>query len=122
MPILEVEIVVNPGEILPAGLAAEIAERAGDIFGSAAGGTWVRIYPLPRENYAENGGSLDDTIRPVFVSILKAQLPPADILRDEVCRVTEAIAKACGRPAENVHIVYQPEGKGRVAFGGRIVE
>jgi len=122
MPILEVEIIVHPGENLPAGLAAEIAERAGEIFRSAAGGTWVKIYPLPRERYAENGGSLEETIRPVFVRILQAKLPPPDILRDEVFRLTEAIAMACGRPAENVHIVYQPEGSGRVAFGGNLVK
>lgn len=122
MPILEVEIVMHPGEIIPEGLASEIAERVGEIFGSAAGGTWVRIYSLPREHYAENGVSFEDTIRPVFVSVLKGKLPPPDILRDEVCRLTEAIAKVCGRPAENVHIVYQPEGSGRVAFGGKLVE
>ncbi len=38
----------------------------------------------------------------------------------EVRRLTDAIAAACGRPAENVHLVYAPAGRGRVAFGGRL--
>ena len=25
-------------------------------------------------------------------------------------------------PAENVHVIYLPEGRGRVAFGGRLIE
>jgi hypothetical protein len=33
----------------------------------------------------------------------------------------QAIAHSCGRGVENVHLFYQPEDRGRVAFGERVV-
>ncbi len=44
-----------------------------------------------------------------------------DDLRREVAALTPAIAAICARLPENVHILYQPDGAGRVAFGGRVV-
>jgi phenylpyruvate tautomerase PptA (4-oxalocrotonate tautomerase family) len=38
----------------------------------------------------------------------------------EVEAVTEAMARLFDRPRENVHVLYEPEGRGRVAFGGRL--
>ena len=103
------------------GLAAEIADRCGQVFGSAPGSTWVKLHPFPHEHYAENGGGPPDGVFPVFVSVLKARLPAPDALRVEVARLTAAIAEATRRPAENIHIVYLPAGAGRVAFGGELV-
>jgi hypothetical protein len=54
--------------------------------------------------------------------VLKASLPSVELLQSEMARLTGAIAKACARPEENVHIVYEPAGSGRVAFGGRLVQ
>lgn len=121
MPILEVEIVCLPEEGLPAGLASEIANRAGVIFGSPEGGTWVRLRRLEANNYAENGVSQADTPQPVFVRVLKAVVPSGEALVSEVARLTQVIASACGRPVENVHLIYEPQGTGRVAFGGKVV-
>ena len=42
-------------------------------------------------------------------------------LQTEVDRLTAAIAQICDRPAENVHIIYLPEGAGRIAFGGKVI-
>lgn len=120
MPILSVEIVVRPDEHIRPELARELADRTGEILGSLPGNTWVKVYPIARENYAENYSQLQD-IYPVFISILKATLPSTDILQVEVTKLTAAVAKVCGRPEENVHIVYLPEGTGRVAFGGRLL-
>jgi phenylpyruvate tautomerase PptA (4-oxalocrotonate tautomerase family) len=121
MPILEVEIVINLDEELPTGLASELAASAAKIFGSPPGQTWVKLKSLPRMHYAEDG--LDPTvdIRPVFVSVLKRLNPPAQEMVREVGALTRTIGQACGRPEQNVHILYEPPAAGRLAFGGRIV-
>lgn len=117
MPIVTVEIVTRPGESSIPGLAAALADRMGTIFGSAAGGTWVKVRRLARENYAENGGTPAQT-DPVFVSVLKVHesLPAAREV--EAARLTAAVAEICDRRPENVHVIYGPAGAGRVAFGG----
>jgi len=121
MPIVDVEIVLRPGESMRAGLAAEIADRCGEVFGSPPGNTWVKLRPIPCDHYAENGGGPPDGVYPVFVLVLKARLPAPDPLRAEVSRLAAAIAEATGRPVENVHIAYLPAAAGRVAFGGELV-
>lgn len=103
------------------GLAAELADRSGRVFGSPPGSTWVKLRAIPYDHYAENGGGPSDGVCPVFVSVLKARLPAPDVLRVEVARLGAAIAEATGRPVENVHIAYLPAGAGRVAFGGELV-
>jgi len=121
MPILDVEVVLEPGEALRPELAGELADRAGEVFGASLGTTWVKVRAIPAEFYSENQTARPTDVYPVFVSVLKAKLPPLDELQREVTRLTEAVARICRRPLENVHILYLPEGAGRVAFGGRIV-
>ena len=53
MPIVEVEIVLLPGESMRSGLAAEIADRCGEVFGSPPGSTWVKLRAIPCDHYAE---------------------------------------------------------------------
>ena len=120
MPILNVEIIMRPDESIRPELARELADRTGEIFGSSPGSTWVKVYLLARENYAENIIASED-ICPVFVSVLKAKLPSPDLLQVEVAKLTAAVAQICGRPQENIHIIYLPEGMGRVAFGGKMI-
>ena len=121
MPILEVEIVLRPGEILAADLSSSIANSASNVFGAPPGRTWVRLRTLDPERYAEDGGGQPPGVYPVFVSILKADLPPLDELAVEIAALTQAIAQVCDRPAQNVHIRYEPLARGRTAFGGRLV-
>jgi len=120
MPILDVEVIMRPDESIRPGLAKELADRAGEIFESAPGGTWVKVHSMSRDMYAENGGTSED-IAPVFVSVLKAKLPSHDLLQKEVAKLTATIAQQCGCPEENVHIMYLPEGAERVAFGGKVL-
>ena len=122
MPILDVEVVLQPGESLRPELAGELADRAGEVFGASPGTTWVKLRAIPAAHYAENQTGHPTDMYPVFVSVLKARLPPLDERQREVARLTEAVARACQRPSENVHILYLPEGSGRMAFGGRIVQ
>jgi hypothetical protein len=121
MPILEIEIVVPENETLSGELAPSLAEAAGEIFESPAGGTWVRLRDLPLSQYAENGGGPQEDVLPVFVTVLKARLPSPGDLEGEIERLTNEIARLCKRSVENVHLFYQPEGVGRIAFGGRLV-
>ena len=122
MPVLEVEIVQPDGVPLDPALAAGIADAAGEVFDSAAMRTWVRLRALPLSQYAENGGGPPQGVAPVFVTVLKAALPPPDRRQEEVRHLTQRIAVVCRRPAENVHVLYSPDGAGRAAFGGRLVE
>ena len=120
MPIPTVEIVTRPGEQLPSSLAKQLADSLGKALGSEPGETWVRLFSLLAEHYAEGPGESGDFF-PVFVTVLRAHLPAADILKDEVRRLTDVIAGLCDRPPENVHLQYLPPGACRVAFGGTLV-
>ena len=56
----------------------------------------------------------------MFVTVLKAQRPTGLALEADVRALTEGVARVCGRPVENVHVLYEPEVQGRIAFGGRL--
>jgi phenylpyruvate tautomerase PptA (4-oxalocrotonate tautomerase family) len=121
MPILDIEIVVSdstPG--LPAGIAQSLADAAAEAIGAPVGTVWVKLRVLPSTHYAEDHGK-PEGVYPVFVTVLKSRVPGGSALEDEIQRLTEAIATVLNRPQENVHILYQPDGAGRVAFGGRLV-
>ena len=58
----------------------------------------------------------------MIVSVLQADLPEGPALEEQAARLTRAIALACDRPPENVHLIYEPPARGRIAFGGRLRE
>jgi len=118
MPIIEIEIVNKIGESFPPDLAANLADEMGKVFASPAGGTWVRLRFLPRQQYGENGG-LTEIVNPVFVTVLKADLPSLEQRKLEAQEIAGIVANLCSRPQENVHIVYLPSAAGLVAFGGQ---
>lgn len=120
MPILDIEMVVAPGEMIPAGIAPAVADAAAEIFDAPAGTTWAKFHTLPAADYAENGIGAAETPAPVFVRVLKRDLPETGAMRIEAARLAASVAKVCGRPVENVHILYEPPGAGRVAFGGKL--
>ena len=122
MPILDVEAVLLDHEIIDPHWALEIADATGRIFDTSPGHTWVRIRGLPRSQYAENGAGDSPKFGPVFVTVLKEQLPEVKDLRAEVEKLTGVIAEIIGRPEENVHVLYLPPGAGRISFGGKLVE
>lgn len=121
MPILEVEIVTSHGESLQPGLAQQLADAAGDVFGTPPGRTWARLRTLSRDQYAENRAAVLIDIQPVFVTVLKSRACGTAELKGETAKLCEALAQACGRPKENVHILYLPEAAGRMSFGGELV-
>ena len=120
MPILYVEIV---GDYDPDhGVALKIADRAAPVLGADRGQVWVKLRRIPRELYAENGRGDPCPDQPVFVKVTKGVLQDVEELRVEAEQLTKAVAEAVGRPAENVHIIYEPSAAGRIAFGGKLVE
>lgn len=120
MPIVDIEIVgATEAE---AGLCAQpVADALGVIFGSGTGGTWVRVRGLAATSYAENADPAPAGRDAVFVTVAKRELPAPAVLEMEIARVTGAVAAACGRPRERVHVAYEPPLGGRMAFGGRLV-
>ena len=121
MPIVDVEMILAEGESISRNLAKDLADAVGDVFRSPPGHTWVRVRALADHEYGENGAVPTDPVFPVFVTVLKAHLPPPEPMGKEVSGLTEAVARVCGRARENVHILYLPEAAGRLAFGGKIV-
>jgi phenylpyruvate tautomerase PptA (4-oxalocrotonate tautomerase family) len=122
MPIVELELVINgEAEKLGSELIQRLADQIGDYFGSDPADTWLRVRYLDRSQYAENRSRVPDSLKPTFVSILKYQLPGEDKLVEGARRLAEITANCIGRPLENTHIIFEPDGRGRVAFGGELV-
>jgi len=120
MPIVDIEIVLRTNEAIREELVSELADELGEIFHSSPGETWVKVQMLAADHYAENGGT-PDGVYPVFVTIIKSKLSSIEEMQNDVAKITGAVAQICGRPSENIHVIYQPEGRGRVAFGGKLV-
>jgi phenylpyruvate tautomerase PptA (4-oxalocrotonate tautomerase family) len=122
MPVVEVEVVLRAGETLRPQLAKALADALGHIFAAPPRTTWIRLRGLAAEDYAENADDPPAGERPVFVSVLQKRRPRRSEMQQEVDRITAAVADLCGRQTGSVHVIYLPDGAGRVAFGGRIVE
>lgn len=121
MPILNVDVVVGENETLDPALPRKLADAAGETFGTSPGQTWVKVNAVTRDQYDEQGG-LDSAVSPVIAEVLKGQIQDdLDALEAEARELTSKFAEILGRPAENVHIIYAPEGIGRVVFGGKLV-
>jgi len=121
MPIVEIEIVLKPGEKISENQTIATANKLGELFGSKPGGTWIKVRVLEPEFYSENGMG-KEKVNPIFVKILKGQRPQPGTLKSEIEQVVNTISNIYDRHRENVHIIYEEDGAGRVAFGGKFVE
>ena len=122
MPILDIELIASdstPG--LPADLTQSLADAVAQVFGTPQGTVWVKVRVIPAAQYAEDNGT-PLGVYPVFVTVLKSRVPKGSALEDEIAQLTQVIAEVLNRPDTNVHIFYQPDGTGRVAFGGKLVK
>ena len=122
MPIVDVQLVVPGIECVPPSLAQAVADALGHLFASPAGHTWVRASALSASNYAENGSRVEQDGLPVFVTLLLAAPPEGDARVTQAALITTAVALAVGRDRSNIHLEYAAPGKGRIAFGGVLVE
>ena len=118
MPIVVMEVVVPEHEVLPAALAPRAAAALGRLFGSAPGGTWVRVHELRQDRYAENDSKAP---APLFVSVLHKELPSSLARAEQAKAIAREVAALTGRPMENVHVIFEAAGRGRVAFGGELM-
>ena len=98
-----------------------LADALGELFGSQPSGTWVRARQQQRAYYAENMIDFSPDLRPVIVEVLKSEVASGNGLAIEAAAVCAVVAKILGRRTENVHVIYQPAARGRVAFGGQLV-
>ncbi len=121
MPIVDVRPVVSASQHLPADAAQVIANSIAGVLSADTGRIWVRLTELHKDRYAEDGEVVDDNDLPVFVQVLHADLPTEDARVQEAQALAVAVAASLGRQVERVHIEYAPPGRGRVAFGGKLV-
>jgi phenylpyruvate tautomerase PptA (4-oxalocrotonate tautomerase family) len=121
MPILEIDVVLrSESDFVGDASARRLAVRCGQRLGSEPGRTWVMVREIPTAHYAEDG-SAGEAVAPVFVRVLQADPVPIERIEDVVHGLTEAVADALGRSKAQVHVILEPPGRGRVAFGGRLV-
>jgi phenylpyruvate tautomerase PptA (4-oxalocrotonate tautomerase family) len=121
MPIVDVELVLETGKPRREFDVNDLANVIGGAFDSPAGSTWVRLRYLPAAQYGENGDEMAE-FAPVFVGVLKACVGDLAEREREAQALTGAVARALDRPESCIHVVYEPEGAGRVAFGGAMVK
>jgi len=122
MPIVTLELVVEPDHAVERGLTQSLADTIGRVLKSPPGQTWIRMRLLPRDAYAENEALVETAELPVFVGVLERQPPAGADLQAEITALTDAIAQVIGRPAACVHIAYAPAAVDRVSFGGKLVQ
>jgi len=120
MPLVVIEIVGGESPVPPR-LTNRLADKLGAIFGSKPGETWVRVHTLPHKAYAENKIAAPLGADAVFVAVTRRELPPVKFLTTEAALIASAVGKLCERPAERVHVIYEPPAAGRIAFGGKLV-
>jgi phenylpyruvate tautomerase PptA (4-oxalocrotonate tautomerase family) len=121
MPIVDVQV-VGSDEVASPNLAAELAAALGQLFATRPGSVWVRLSVLPSNLYAENGVPQAQRPNPVFVRVMHADLPPLDGLAAQARALATVIGGCLKRPPDLVHIEYAPPGRGRVAFGGTLLQ
>ena len=120
MPILDIQIVARPGEKVSDELAQSIATELGSVLRVRSGGLWVRVHVIPPGQYAENAAG--EAPAPVFANWLESDRPVGDTLTQRIAAITKSVARLTGRPAEHVHVLFEPAARGRVAFGGELLE
>lgn len=123
MPIVDIEVVTGAADpVVEKKTLQLLADDLGSLFGGESGSTWVRLRSIDQDAYAENGGAPGSPVLPVFVSILRAELPERAAMRREMGGVAEIVARMLDRPRENVHVLYGPDARGRIGFGGTLLE
>ncbi len=122
VPIIRLKLIIqDDAERLGKGALQTLANELGIFFESEPSGTWVEVEYLPVEQYAENRFELPADMKTTLVYVLKHQLPTEEEVAREALDLARIVSKRLQRPRRNTHIFYEPPGKGRIAFGGRLV-
>ncbi len=122
MPIVTLEYVQSDenDRIDPITLQS-LTDSLGALFTSPPGNTWVSVRYIDRTEYAENETKVPARVKPTFVHILLRTLPEENQLLVLADKAASTVAKVLSRQQENTHIIFAPEGYGRVAFGGKLI-
>lgn len=119
MPIFELELVTAEPSDPPGGpVVQELADALAGAVDGAEAETWVRLRTLPRSQYAENGRDLPEDVEPVFVSVTHRHRPTGADREAEAGTVADTVGEILDRSSDAVHVIYEPDGADRVAFGG----
>lgn len=119
MPIVTIEIFGGLGR--RAGkLAQALADECSPAFPPNHREVWLHLRLVPGENWTVSNRSIRGPL-PVFVHVVREVNPRGAKLRREIERLTGAVARVTGRPQKQVHVIYEPSAKGRMAFGGRLL-
>ena len=102
-------------------MAKPIAEGLARVFKAGPGCVWVRLRSIPAGSYAENGPAGTEALYPVFVTVIHADLPSPEALALESAAIADAVGHCLHRDAQQVHVEFAPAGRGRVAFGGKLL-
>ena len=122
MPIVRRQLVIrDDSERVAHETLQLLADELGAYFQSGTAATWIKVDYIPFEQYAENQEPLCEDARPTLVYVLKYRIPDQDRLALEAKQLARIVANVLRRPERNTHIIYEPDGKGRVAFGGLLV-
>ncbi len=119
MPILDIDIVGWPDDYAD-NLSQILADSVGLALNSRPQGTWVKLTFVEPRYYAENEGAQD--LPPVIARVLQADTPKGNALKQQIADLTSAISSATNRTEASVHLILEPNAKGRVAFGGNLVD
>ncbi len=113
MPILEIDVVTRDGPVsIDTG---SLAHALGAALDAVPGSVWVRVRHLPAADYAENGAQPDPL--PVFVRVV-ARIVDGTRLPQHARVIAAEVATALHRPRERVHVIFEPDARGRIFFGG----
>ena len=121
MPIVDVQVVAAPSAAARPSLARELADAIGAALAAPAGRVWVRLALRAPSDYAENVCTLGKGEAPAFVTVLHADPPEGDARAAEAQAIASAVAGCLGRDVGWVHVEYAPAGRGRIAFGGKLL-
>ena len=122
MPIITVQYVdIGNRAELEDGVCQQLADALGAVLQSEPGGTWVKLNRIDESEYAENDTTLDSSVQPTLVEVLKRTPGDEESLASEAEVIADVVSSVMQRPRQNVHVIYLPQGAGRVAFGGKLV-
>ena len=103
-------------------MARSLADALGTVLRLAPERVWVRVSALAQDAYAENAARLDPASLPVFVCVLHADVPEPVALAAQAAAIAQTVGECVGCASERVHVEYAPAGRGRMAFGGKLVQ
>lgn len=113
---------IGEAKISETTLAQSLADAGSPAFPPEQREVWLQVRYTPHRDWAVSRGSSSGRPSPILVHVLREVNPQGRDLKQEIRGITAAVARVTGRPEENVHVTFEPSARGRVAFGGKLLE